>query len=386
MAMTKGNKRGRVLTIPTPHTFHVPTDSERRLLGLIHRRGGATQAEITRAMDLTQPQVSRLVTGLVAEGLIRLGPATANGRGHPSAALTLNPDYAFGLGVSLLGDALSMDLIDFAGRLLWRGSRAMPDMTRPRVLAQLAAYRQEMLVETRVDPARIFAAGVGVSAFFVGDGPLMNPPALLDDWALVDIAAVLEDTLGVRVSVDNDGNVASIGEAFLGAGRRHASFAYLQVTNGFGGGLVLNGRPHRGTFGNAGEYAAVWQAMGIPHPNLERLRTLVNDHDRAFGSVSEMIEAFDINWRGVALWLDEAGPAFSVVATAISAVADCEAIVLGGRIPPPLARALADRIVIAGTDRRQRPRPLPVVIEAEAPGDAVSLGAAVLSLQQGFFL
>jgi hypothetical protein len=37
------------------------------------------------------------------------------------------------------------------------------------------------------------------------------------------------------------------------------------------------------------------------------------------------------------------------------------------------------------TDRPQRPRPLPVVIEAEAPADAVSLGGAVRSLQQGFF-
>lgn len=345
-----------------------------------------TQAEATRAMDLTQPQVSRLVAGLASAGLLRIGPSTASGRGHPSVALSLEPDYAFGLGVSLLGDALSMDLIDFTGRLRWRGSRAMPDMGRERVLEQLALYRREMLARSGVDPSRIVAAGVGVSAFFVGEGALMNPPALLDDWALVDIAPLLQPTLQAPVSIDNDGNMACIGEAYLGVGRRYRAFAYFQITNGFGGGLVLDGAPYRGAFGNAGEYAALWQAVDIPHPNLERLRTLVGEHDRVFDSVSAMIEAFDMDWRGTAAWLDEAGPAFSLAATAVSAVADCEAIVLGGRIPAALAGVLADRIRIAGTDRRDRPRPLPRILPAEAPGDAVSLGAGVAALQQTFFI
>jgi len=354
-------------------------------LGLIQRRTRITQAEATRVMDLTQPQVSRLVTGLTAASLVRVGRSTAVGRGHPSMTLRLEPDYAYALGVSLLGDALSMDLVDFAGELRWRGSLSMPDMSRDRVLEQLALFRRDMLIQSQIDPFRIVAAGVGVSAFFVGADPLMNPPALLDDWAMIDIAAVLAPVLQTPVSVDNDGNVACVGEAFLGVGRRYRSFGYFQITNGFGGGLVLDGEPYRGAFGNAGEYAALWQAIGIPHPNLERLRDLVGRYDRPFHSVSAMIEAFDMNWRGTSVWLDEAGPAFSLAATAVSAVADCQAVVLGGRIPPALARALADRVTVAGTDRRDRPRPLPVVLPSEAPGDAVSLGAGMTALQKAFF-
>lgn len=366
--------------------FRVTTESERRLLGMVHRRGSMTQADITRAMDLTQPTVSRLVSGLGAAGLIHIGTPTANGRGQPSATISLQPDYAYGLGVSLLGDALSMDLVDFAGRVRWRGTRTMPSMARGKVLAQLAKFRTRMLLESGIDPTRLFAAGVGVSAFFVGDGPLMNPPALLDDWALVDIGAVLEDALEVPVSVDNDGNVACIGEGLLGVGRRFRSFAYFQITNGFGGGVVIEGRPHRGAYGNAGEFAALWQALGIRHPNLERLREILGEHGNPFASVAAMIEDFNMEWPGVEAWLNEATPSYSLVATAASAVLDCEAIVLGGRIPPALAASLAARITIAGTDRRQRPRPLPVLLPAEAPGDAVSLGAAVYALQPAFFI
>jgi predicted NBD/HSP70 family sugar kinase len=366
--------------------FRIPIASERQLLGLVHGAGSITQADITRLMVLSQPTVSRLVSGLAADGLLVVGPSIAQGRGQPSAAVRLRADYAFGMGIALLGDSVSLHLIDFAGALRWRRTLAMPSMARALVLEALCVLKAEMLADTRIDPSRIFAAGVGISAFFVGEGALMNPPPLLDDWALIDIPAVLANALELPVVVDNDGNVACIGEALLGAGRHYRAFAYFQITNGFGGGIVLDGRTYRGSFGNAGEFAALWQAAGLIHPNLERLRVLLAGEGRSFASVSDMVADFDPGWPGVDAWLDEAAPAFSLAATAASAVIDCEAIVLGGRIPRELALRLAERITIAGTDRRERPRPLPVVIPAEVEGDAVSTGAAIFALQPTFFI
>lgn len=365
--------------------FYLPSDSERRLLGLVFRSGGVTQAALTRQMDLTQPTVSRLVSGLATKGLVSLGERTAHGRGQPSAKVSLVPDYAYSLGVSLLGDAVSMDVMNFAGEVVWRGSSAMPNMGRPAVLRQLGAFRDRMLQQTGIAPKRIFAAGVGVSAFFVGEERLMNPPHLLDDWALVDIAPIIEDALQVPVVADNDGNVACIGEQMTGVGKRFRTFAYFQITNGFGGGVIIEGQPWRGAFGNAGEFAALWQAVGIEHPNLERLRVILRDHGVGFDSVAEMIREFELGLPGVEAWLNEAAFAYSLAATAASAVIDCEAIVLGGRIPRPLAERLSERIAVAGTNRRGRPRPLPVVLPAEAPGDAVSLGAGASVFQGVFF-
>lgn len=365
--------------------FTPPIDSERRLLGLLFRHGELTQAEITRAIGLTQSMVSRLVSGLQAKGMIGIGARLPNGRGQPSPALHLKPDYTYTLGVSLLADAISFDLMDFAGTLLWRGHTAMPSMSQAAVREQLARFKASMLSESGIDERRLFAAGVGISAFFVGDGALMNPPALLDDWALVDIAPVVSEVLGLPVLVDNDGNVATIGEGLRGAGRRFRHLAYFQITNGFGGGLIVNGQPFRGAYGNAGEFAALWQCLGIEHPNLERLRLLLKAHGVDFATVSELIAELDVAHPGVEAWLAEAGPAFSLAATGASAVIDCEAIVLGGRIPRSLAEKLAARIHIAGTNRRDRPRPLPEIVISETPGDAVSLGAAVFALQSTFF-
>lgn len=365
--------------------FAAPNDSERRLLGLLLRSGATSQAEVTRLMDLTQPTVSRIVSGLLAKGMIEAGSRPAVGRGQPSALLSLRSDYAYALGISLVGGLVAMDLLDFSGALRWRDEAALDDMAPEIVGATLTRFKVRAIAETGVDGARLFAAGAGVSGFFVGEGPLMNTPALLDDWALVDIAPMLAGTLDLPVLVDNDGNAAAIGEALRGAGRRYSNLAYFQITNGFGGGLVIDGRPFRGAHGNAGEFAVLWQALGLEHPNLERLRTLLVAHGAPRDSLANMLAALDLDHPGTEAWLAEAVTAYSLAAAAASAVVDCEAIILGGEIPSALAARLAERMTIAGTQRRGRPKPLPAILPSEAPGDAVSLGAAFLALQTTFF-
>lgn len=368
------------------HAFHLPNESERRLLGLLLRQGPLTQAQVTRIMDLTQPTVSRLVTGLIDKGMITSGQRAPNGRGQPSAELKLTRDYAYTIGVSLLADAVSFDVMDFSGAVVWRASEGLPGMRRRDVVDRLATYRAAMHLQTGIPSARVAAAGVGVSAFFVGEGRLMNPPPLLDEWALIDIAPIMADALNVPTVVDNDGNAACIGEGMCGVGRRFRTFAYFQITNGFGGGVVIDGRPYRGTHGNAGEFAALWQAVGMEHPNLERLRTLLDRHGQTHATVSGMLLAgVDPAHPGALAWLSEAEPAFSLAATAAAAVLDCEAVVLGGRLPRPLAEVLKGRIKIGHTTRRERPLPRPQIVLAEAPGDAVSLGAAALAFQHTFF-
>lgn len=365
--------------------FHALNHSERALLGIVFREKEITQAQVTRLLDLTQPTVSRLVSGLAGKGLIEIGDKEISGRGKPSATIRLKPDYAYAVGISLLGDSVAMCMMDFAGTLVWHAKVSMPGMDRPSVLARLKQFKSEMLCETGLAWNKVYAAGVGVSAFFVGDGGLMNPPALLDEWALVEIAPILAEALQVPVVVDNDGNVACIGENLMGVGRRFRTFAYFQITNGFGGGVIIDGEPYRGVFGNAGEFAALWLAVGMEHPNLEHLRATLKRHGDAYETVEQMLGKFSLTSPGVEAWLDYAAPAYSLVASAASAILDCEAVVLGGRMPTNLATKLAERIEVAGTNRRDRPRPVPVILPAEAPGDAVSMGAAVYALQADFF-
>ncbi|MEH2080259.1 MAG: ROK family protein [Nostoc sp.] len=72
-------------------------------------------------------------------------------------------------------------------------------------------------------------------------------------WENIPLKALLEDEFGVSVGVDNDANVAALGEQRFGAGQGYDSLFYITVSTGVGGGWILNGQPWRGAGGMAGE-------------------------------------------------------------------------------------------------------------------------------------
>jgi len=72
-------------------------------------------------------------------------------------------------------------------------------------------------------------------------------------WKDVPLAEILEKRLKVPVIVDNDVNVAVLGENALGAGQQSANILGVWVGTGVGGGLILNGKLFYGHFLSAGE-------------------------------------------------------------------------------------------------------------------------------------
>jgi glucokinase len=75
----------------------------------------------------------------------------------------------------------------------------------------------------------------------------------VDGWENIPLKALLEEEFGVSVSVDNDANIAALGEHRFGAGQGYDSLFYITVSTGVGGGWILNGQPWRGAGGMAGE-------------------------------------------------------------------------------------------------------------------------------------
>jgi N-acylmannosamine kinase len=74
----------------------------------------------------------------------------------------------------------------------------------------------------------------------------------LENVVSVPLRAILSRRFGRDVVVQNDAVAAALGEALAGAGRGYRSLAYVTVSTGVGGGIVLNGAPLRSDSGLAG--------------------------------------------------------------------------------------------------------------------------------------
>jgi glucokinase len=137
------------------------------------------------------------------------------------------------------------------GETVWRQFARRfsgPDPTREKNLSTIFQLARDLL--GTVNPR-----GVGVS--FGGpvrfsDGVVHNNPHVAG-WEDFPLKKLLETEFGAPVLVDNDANLAALGELHYGAGRGLNSFFYLTVSTGVGSGLILDRDLWRGHEELAGE-------------------------------------------------------------------------------------------------------------------------------------
>lgn len=360
--------------------------NERRVMQLVRLGQASTRAEITQVTGLTAQSISRIVDALAARGLLTFGERIIHGRGQPGVKLDLNRSAAHAVGLSIMTDAVSGAVMDLSGAVLATRWQHLVAFDQGSILATCRALYDDLLGATGLVTRDLAGVGVGVTGAFTGINRQVNPPQPLDALALVDLDQLLAETLERPVWVDNDGNVAAIAEALNGVGRRHATFAYLFFSMGLGGGIVINGTLYPGVFGNAGEFAGILPPEHHDtRPTLELLRQLMAQRGRHHSDIFAMIREFDPDAPGIEEWLDLVVPKLTAVASAISAVLDPEVIVLGGRLPRPLAERLVNAVSYYSVPRRGLEKPHPALLVTEVDGDAAAIGAAATPLKARFF-
>lgn len=107
-------------------------------------------------------------------------------------------------------------------------------------------------------PSSAFSAvGVGVPGFVDFAAGFVHDLANVPGWTAVPLADRLRDRFRLPVAVENDVNAMAAGECAAGAGRSFRDAVFVTLGTGVGGGILVNGRLHRGAHSMAGEIGHV---------------------------------------------------------------------------------------------------------------------------------
>ncbi|MGH9529935.1 MAG: ROK family protein [Terriglobales bacterium] len=159
----------------------------------------------------------------------------------------------FSIGVDLGGTNLRIAAVDENGTLLEKVTLGTGvSRGRARVIQDMcdAIHRLTTQYEKKSSLAGV---GIGIPGIIDLQTGVMRESPNLPGWAGAPVKAEIEKCLGFRAIIENDANVAALGEKWLGAGKHVNHLAILTLGTGVGGGLVLNGRIWSGMTGMAGE-------------------------------------------------------------------------------------------------------------------------------------
>jgi predicted NBD/HSP70 family sugar kinase len=125
-------------------------------------------------------------------------------------------------------------------------------------------------------PTRVLAAGIGVCSSADERGSL-QPPLPFGVPAGRRLVEIVSSALGVPVAIDNDANMAALGELRHGAARSFSDFVLITLGTNIGMGIVSDGRILRGAHGGAGEGGLMLAtAPSLDYPEDEFGRRLVD--------------------------------------------------------------------------------------------------------------
>jgi predicted NBD/HSP70 family sugar kinase len=229
--------------------------NERTVLDAVRAAGPLSRADLSRQTGISRPTVSLVLRALLEDGLVReteLEP----GRPHYGAVYyEADPEAALVLGVDFGSRAVRAALCDLAGDVRAREEIRSRGSVEERIAA-LASTCISLLRRSKLPGDLLERAVVALPAIVSpADGTVSS--ADLPGLGAADLHEQLERALHVGVTLENDVNLAALGEQRHGVAEGMDDFAFLLVGAGLGAAVVLGGKLHRGHHGAAGELDAV---------------------------------------------------------------------------------------------------------------------------------
>jgi predicted NBD/HSP70 family sugar kinase len=227
--------------------------NRRIALNLIREHQPISRADLARRLNMTRGVISVLVQELIAQRVIYEGTTGEAARGRKPTFLHIRTRDRLAIAVDVRFSKTYLMLSDFAG-----GQVAIESFDTVfsilDFVKDLAGRIRKMLKTQGRDAA---CEGVGVVVPGMVDhrtGRILNAPTL--GWRGVDIRAKLAAATGLPVHVENSGRACALAQLWLERGEAVGdnSFVYVNVSDGIGIGIVINGELLRGRDHIAGEF------------------------------------------------------------------------------------------------------------------------------------
>jgi predicted NBD/HSP70 family sugar kinase len=367
--------------------------NERAVFERIRLLGPVSRPQLAEATGLSKPTISLALVNLERCGLVRHVGQSSGNSGRAALLYEMRPDAGWVVGVDVGRSWLRVALANLAGEVVLRRQERSQSRDAKKLVAQIGTVVSAIALEAKLSSDDITYTVIGSPGVVDQRSGAMRLAANLSGWSGPGVLDALREHLGPSFAVENDINLAALGEQAHGLGKGVSNFVFVSVGTGIGMGIVIDGQLHRGARGAAGEIGFLPLGDAEPtgdEPSKRRRGSLesvasadavvANARRLGMRSVATAKQVFestrDSDKAALAAVRVEAEHLARAVA-AITSVLDPELVVLGGGIGrngdlliAPMERSL----------RRLLRIPPPPLMVSALGDDAVVLGALAIAL------
>lgn len=235
--------------------------NENLIMDALITQGTMSRADISRQTGLSKPTVSLAVEHLIDRNLVReMGPAD-NAQGRKATLIRFNETAYYVCGIDIGATRIRIALSDLNGEIIAYRTYPMVvqgayERAEATMLELLRSHMNELLDENHLNWDQIQCIGFGIPGVVLPDSGRIN--RIVDPLAGLEEAFSLESLSGAfpcEVILENDVNLAALGEYRSGAAAGYPLFVFFSIGTGTGAGIMVHGQLLRGLGGLTGEIA-----------------------------------------------------------------------------------------------------------------------------------
>ncbi len=196
-----------------------------------------------------------MVNTLIEHQFVREVGIVSSGAGRPATMLTMNPSAGYLISCEIGVDFIGTSCADFGLNTIWENKESItPEMGAEEIVARVVDLLGQAVQKGQAVSNRYLGMAIGVAGLVeMNSGSVIFAPNL--KWQGVPLLDILmKEGFQEPVFVDNEANLAALGEHYFGAGRGYKEMLYISAGVGLGGGIVNNGMIYRGANGAAAEF------------------------------------------------------------------------------------------------------------------------------------
>ncbi|PJN53067.1 hypothetical protein PAEAM_42690 [Paenibacillus sp. GM1FR] len=235
--------------------------NENLIMDALITQGTMSRADISRQTGLSKPTVSLAVEHLIDRNLVReMGPAD-NAQGRKATLIRFNETAYYVCGIDIGATRIRIALSDLNGEIIAYRTYPMVvqeayERAEATMLELLRSHMNELLDENHLNWDQIQCIGFGIPGVVLPESGRIN--RIVDPLAGLEEAFSLESLSGAfpcEVILENDVNLAALGEYRSGAAAGYPLFVFFSIGTGTGAGIMVHGQLLRGLGGLTGEIA-----------------------------------------------------------------------------------------------------------------------------------
>jgi len=360
-------------------------------LRLLLEHGALSRVDMVRLTGISKPTASQLLARLEEAGLVRSVGRSSGGPGRSAVLFELDPACGHAAALDVTPQRIQARVADITGRVVGEHVLRRPSRTSGSGPGNALLALDPALAQAGLRRRQLSAVVIAATGSYDAAGDRLRYARDLRGWSDEGLVRTLRREIGVPVFIENDVNLAAVGERRVGAAQDVSDFFLFWAGDGIGGALLLDDRLRRGATGGAGEIAFLQTPGADPVHRPQRsgsgalelwaggaaLAELAHEHGLVGRDAVALVTAAVAAGDDGAAFLDGLALRYAQGLCSVIAVLDPGAVVLAGPVIDAGGEPLRARI---GHHLDTMAVTSPRLLRGSVGGDPVLVGAMCTAL------